>query len=159
MRKWKIIFILCMVILGLSGIATTASAGTEPSPFRSDANKLDAMKNNLRSIEKRLKDTLPTPPDPVRPGTANKLGAMNNELDAIEKRLEDMHLKREVNTGAIQENYVVLHEQGHEILSLCDEYLPDPGYWPETVIHELREMHFTISNIITQVEDHIRPTE
>jgi hypothetical protein len=128
----------------------------EPSPFKSDAGKLEAVINNFESMKKRLEDTLGTPPDDIRPGTANKLGAMNNELDVIELRIHKMHGIRRVDSGEIQGSYIGAHEVGHSFLSLVDEYV-EGGFEDMNIVHELRDMYLTTVSILNLLESYIRP--
>jgi hypothetical protein len=156
MKGLRAIAIFAIGIFLLAGFAGTVSAGVEPSPFRSDAGKLEAIINNLESIEKRLEHTLVVPPDDIRPGTANKLAAMNSELGVVEKRLEYMHSKREVETGQIQGYYIGAHEVGHSLLSFVDEYVEE-GFEDMNIVHEIREMYLKVSNLVTLLESYIRP--
>jgi hypothetical protein len=81
----RILAIIGITLLLLVGIAAPASAGLEPTPFRPEINKLNAVINELSQISGRLVDieekmgVEPTPFIPV----VNELNAMSIQLNVV----------------------------------------------------------------------------
>jgi hypothetical protein len=86
---------LC-VVLALMTLALTnpAVAGVEPSPFKSQLNKLNSISNVLDSINKRLNHLLvPTGRSPKADpsGVADQLGSMAEQFRELRARMGDVH--------------------------------------------------------------------
>ena len=86
-----------MVLLFIFAVITPSSAGVEPSPFKEVVNKINAVGNNLESINKRLEHIIfehviskSISEDSLgkSPGTENKLEAMANKLCGCKDKLD-----------------------------------------------------------------------
>ncbi len=155
MRTIRAMAILAVFVLILTCTAGMVSAGVEPSPFRSDAGKLQTVVNNFKSMEKRLDDTLAMSPDPYNPSTVNKLEAMNNELETISKRVDHMLSNSRVDPGQIQGEYIGAHEAGHSFLSHLDEYV-EGGFENMQITQMLRVLKAITLAIIDLLDPYIR---
>jgi hypothetical protein len=94
-KKLKKFLVLTAMVISilfvLGGFLGTASAGFEPSPFRSALGKLGSIDNNLVEVEKNLGRVLADPPlDVIRPGwkgPGNKLVAISHHVSYLDLRL------------------------------------------------------------------------
>ena len=91
-------FVRLAGVLAVSICLCAASfAGTEPSPFKPEINRLDAVSHNLFSINERILKVLGCPPDdqqscPDENGAIGRLGAIDNQivlLDALTASVVD----------------------------------------------------------------------
>jgi hypothetical protein len=86
--------LIMSILIVVSGFSGTASAGVEPSPFKSTFGKLDSIDNNLAEIQRNLNKVLTIPPPddntPGWKGAANRLGALANHLAVVDLRLEEI---------------------------------------------------------------------
>jgi len=85
MEKRKLAPVVAVAVCFLFALCSVAWAGIEPSPWKPEINKLNAVENNLRSIHERITRVLATPPDPWTPspnvnGVVGRLSAMENQL-------------------------------------------------------------------------------
>lgn len=82
-----------MVLLFIFTIVTSLSAGVEPSPFKEVVNKINAIENNLESIDKRLGRVISkimSEEGYSNPyGTENKLDAVADKLCSCKDKLEN----------------------------------------------------------------------
>ncbi|MBT8350755.1 MAG: hypothetical protein KJO26_05925, partial [Deltaproteobacteria bacterium] len=89
--------VCCMLIF--MTFTAVAIAGTEPSPFKPEINKLNAVTNNLSSIHNRINKVLGSPPDDQSPspnvnGAVGRLSAMDHQLVLLDGMVES--IKNEV---------------------------------------------------------------
>ena len=80
---------LLLISMTFTGAAT---AGIEPSPFKPEINKLDAVSHNLASIYDRIEKVLDCPPGdqkscPNVKGAVGRLYAINNKLLRLDGRV------------------------------------------------------------------------
>jgi len=90
-RLAMIAFVL-LICMSFTGAAT---AGTEPSPFRPEINKLNAVSHQLASINNRIVRVLSTPPDDQMPRpkvrrAVRRLNAINSKLLRLDGRVESV---------------------------------------------------------------------
>jgi hypothetical protein len=85
-----VIAVLISALFVLSGFLGAASAGSEPSPFKSTMGKLGSIDNNLAEVERNLGRVLDDPPlDAIIPGWKGP----GNQLVAISKHVADLDLR------------------------------------------------------------------
>lgn len=70
-------------------LAGTGVAGVEPSPFKPEINKLNAIENGLHSVGERVNLVLASPPgqnvqSPAVQGVVGRLSAMGNQLSLLD---------------------------------------------------------------------------
>ena len=92
MEKRKLVPVVAVAVCFLFVLCSMAWAGVEPSPFKPEINKLNAVENNLRSIQERLSRVLQEPPEPGTPspnvkGAVGRLSAMENQLILVNHML------------------------------------------------------------------------
>jgi hypothetical protein len=94
MKRILITALFVSILIVVSGFSGTASAGVEPSPFKSTFGKLGSIDNNLAGIQRNLNNVLAIPPPddntPGWKGSANRLRALANHLAVIDLRLEEI---------------------------------------------------------------------
>jgi hypothetical protein len=88
MEKRKLVHVVAVAVCFLFALCSMAWAGIEPSPWKPEINKLNALENNLRSIHERVTRVLGAPPDPWTPspnvnGVVGRLSAMENQLSLV----------------------------------------------------------------------------
>ena len=86
MKNNSIITYTLSVLLLLGAFSSIVYAGFDPSPFQPEINELNAVVNELNSIEDRLQNTLALPANDV--GLINQLETMTNELTLLTGRVE-----------------------------------------------------------------------
>jgi hypothetical protein len=72
-------------LITVASLASSAGAGTEPSPFAPEINRLEAIVHNLDSIQTRIDKVLGSPPDDQLPGP-DENGAVGR-LSAIDHQI------------------------------------------------------------------------
>ena len=92
MEKRKLVPVVAVAVCFLFALCSMAWAGIEPSPWKPEINKLNALENNLRSIHERVNRVLGAPPDPWTPspnvnGVVGRLSAMENQLLLVNSML------------------------------------------------------------------------
>jgi hypothetical protein len=92
MEKRKLGSVVAVLVCFLFALCSFAWAGIEPSPWKPEINKLNALENNLRSIHERVTRVLNIPPDPFTPspnvnGAVGRLSAMENQLILVNHML------------------------------------------------------------------------
>lgn len=95
MEKRKLVPVVAVAICFLFSLCSVAWAGIESSPFKPEIHKLNAIENNLHSIQKRLNHVLQDPPDPGTPspnvkGVVHRLSAMEYQLILINHMLNSV---------------------------------------------------------------------
>jgi hypothetical protein len=85
---------LSVLLAGLMLVVSYGNgvAGIEPSPWKPEINKLNAVENGLHSIHERVSRVLATPPDPWTPspavqGVVGRLSAIGNQLSLLDGML------------------------------------------------------------------------
>lgn len=92
MEKGKLAPVVAVAICFLFTLCTAAWAGVEPSPWKPEINKLNAVENGLHSINERVSRVLGNPPDqnaqsPAVEGLVGRLSAMGNQLSLLDGML------------------------------------------------------------------------
>lgn len=164
MKKLIIGSVIVLAILLLAGFATPVSAGVEPSPFKSEINKLGSIVNNLDSINTRVELVGVVPPNDQKPGTlrgtVNRLEAMAGELERLDIRMGGVigelpayPQKMLEVIGAFGE--VKASAQG--IIGSINEYLRDPGPNdpPHEFVEALGEVRDGAQQIVSTVNEYL----
>jgi hypothetical protein len=128
--KNKLIASYSLSIVLLLGVFTSiVFAGTEPSPFQPEINELNAVVNQLNTIEYNLQNTLTLPADET--GLINQLETISNKLDLLNNKVRDVKETLQVPPDDIkvEEALFSVQENTQEIIDIAEEYLgtpPDP---------------------------------
>jgi hypothetical protein len=92
-KKLIAVAIFMSVLIVVSAFSGTASAGVEPSPFKSTLGNLGSIDNNLIGIHRNLRLVLANPPlddqVPGWKGPSYRLEALGEHLDLLDSRLEE----------------------------------------------------------------------
>ncbi len=137
MKRILIAALIISILIVVSGFAGTASAGVEPSPFRSTLGKLGSVDNNLVEIQRNLKLVLAEPPlDDQTPGwngDAFRLGALANHMAVIDSRLVEI---------------LEAQDPGLSLLELFE-------YLEETILYRLDEIENEIQDFLRLHRDNM----
>jgi len=128
MKPHRLAMIAFLMLICIS-FTSAATAGIEPSPFRPEINKLNAVSHQLASIHDRIIKVLSCPPG--KRSRCSKINGAVNRLSAVEKQL----IRKGVRITSVFEN----------ILST-----PSDDIHPDTllVLSEIRDAAHGISDSI-----------
>lgn len=163
MKKLFIISIFVIYILFICGTAVPATAGVEPSPFKSKVgvNIIKAAQNQLEAIEPRLErveemiDKIP-PESYMVPVTRIIDSADKEAINSLRTLERSRDLFEQTDEPDIQDYSEVL-EKLHEY----DEYLKEDKILglegnpavPESIKELLRHLNNNLQDILNEVED------
>lgn len=124
MRRKSIVFMAFALIM--LTLVNVGAAGVEPSPFKSQLNKLNSISNVLDSINKRLNHLLaPTGRSPKADasGVADQLGSMAEQFRELRVRINDVHATFADDSidlpKEIQESLDIIERQTSDIADLA----------------------------------------
>jgi hypothetical protein len=153
----KKISLLMGVVLLTALIASTAYAGVEPSPFRTDSLRLENVSFGIVSIDTTLETVLGIPPNEIRPiFIIVTLKAMSEQLRVLDSRVKDVLIRFGVppddgrvlealnDVRAIANDVMVRAQRGSSIL-------PND----QRVLNALHEVEMKAQMIINNVDSFI----
>jgi hypothetical protein len=130
MKRLMMVALITSILIVVSGFAGSASAGVEPSPFRSAFGKLGSIDNNLAEVQRNLNLVLAEPPlddqTPGWKGDANRLRGLANHMAVIDSRLVEI---------------LDAQDPGMSLLELYD-------YLEETILYRADSIEFEMQEFI-----------
>jgi hypothetical protein len=90
MRMIKTVGLIALVVAVGVGSTQIATAGIEPSPFKPEINKLNALNNHLTAIQEIVNRVLACPPNGNIQGTVRRLLAMDRQLYLLDASVEPL---------------------------------------------------------------------
>jgi tRNA 2-thiouridine synthesizing protein E len=135
MNKYSMPLILLIGFFLIPTNISSLSAGVEPSPFNEVVNKINAIDNNLQSIDKRLKHVISKliskDDSSYKPGNLNRLDAMAKKLCGCQDQLDNILTQLPYDEALIPEVQYALVDvelRARIIVNRIDKLFINPGY-------------------------------
>ena len=168
MKKILIASLIVSILIVVSGFSGTASAGVEPSPFKSTLGKVGSIDNNLAEIHRNLNLVLAEPPlndqTPGWKGPANRLDALAKQLTVVKLRLYEILDAQDPGVPLIElfeylEEAILyrLDSIEHEMLDFLRVHSNDIERMPEAFLDSFYEVFDLIHDMQDRIFEFINP--
>jgi len=162
MRKIKTLGLIALILIVGAGSTQVANAGIEPSPFKSEINKLNAFNNHLTAIQEIVNRVLACPPVGNTQGTVRRLSAMDRQLYLLDASVESL-VEEVMGTQPDDQHdwndvvpaLTIVKDTAHEIVRSIDDPYLDCSHDDLRLVDALEQISLTADMLVENATKYI----